>query len=116
MRLQNSNLELDGIVKLDDLADARAILKLARRNRTAVVVGGGITALEIAEGLLARGVQTHYFLRGERYWSNVLDASEAQIVEQRLEEHGLILHRHTEVSEILSRGANWAVCARKMVK
>ena len=31
---------LQGVVKLDDLEDARGILKYAKRGRTAVVVGG----------------------------------------------------------------------------
>lgn len=106
--LQNPHHNLSGIVKLDKLADAQTILKLARRNRTAVVVGGGITALEIAEGLLSRGVKTYYLMRGERYWSNVLDASEAQIIEQRLRDHGLIIQRQTEISDILSRGRKLA--------
>ncbi len=64
---------LPGVLKLDHLEDAHRLLKAARRGKTAVVIGGGITALEIAEALLIRGVKTHYFLRGERYWSGVLD-------------------------------------------
>lgn len=91
-----------GVVKLDNLADARAILKLARRGRRAVVVGGGITALEIVEGLVHRGVKTHYFLRGARYWSNVLDETESQIVVQRLAAAGVQLHYHTELAEVLA--------------
>ena len=75
----------------------------AGRRRTAVVVGGGITALEIVEGLVARGVKTHYFLRGDRYWHNVLDETESRIVERRLQEHGVHIHYRTEVDEILSR-------------
>jgi NAD(P)H-nitrite reductase large subunit len=71
---------LQGVVKLDNLEDARRILSLARRRRVAVVVGGGITALEIVEGLVAKGVKTHYFLRRDRYWHNVLDETESRIV------------------------------------
>ena len=70
------NSEIEGVVKLDNLADTRKILGLVRKARSAVVVGGGITALEIVEGLAARGVKTDYFLRGDRYWSNVLDETE----------------------------------------
>jgi len=40
------------------------------------------------EGLVASGVKTHYFLRGDRYWSNVLDETESRIVEERLKEEG----------------------------
>jgi nitrite reductase (NADH) large subunit len=68
---------LDGVVKLDHMTDAKNILKLAKSGRTAVVVGGGITAIELAEGLLARGMNVHYLLRGDRYWSNVLDQRES---------------------------------------
>ncbi len=94
--------DLEGVVKLDNMEDARRIIKLARGATSAVVVGGGITALEIVEGLAARGVRTHYFLRGDRYWSSVLDETESKIVEDRLEENGVTLHFQTRVAEILN--------------
>ena len=96
-------INLKGVVKLDNLADAQRILGQARRRRKAVVVGGGITALEIVEGLVARGVKTHYFLRGDRYWHNVLDETESRIIEGRLKEHGVEIHYHTELEQILPR-------------
>lgn len=95
---------LPGVVRLDSLADARAILGLARRGRTAIVIGGGSTALELVEGLHARGMRTHYFLRGDRYWPRVLDPAESAIVEGRLTASGVVLHRRTEVAAARPRG------------
>ena len=96
--------DFEGVVKLDTLDEARRILKFAHKARSAVIVGGGITALELVEGLRARGVKTHYFLRSDRYWSNVLDETESQIVEGRLKEEGVQIHYHTELAEILGKG------------
>jgi NAD(P)H-nitrite reductase large subunit len=102
--LKIPGMQLEGVLKLDNLDDVHHILKLAGRGRTAVVAGGGITALELLEGLVAHGVKTHYFLRGDRYWSNVLDAVESQIVEEQLQEDGVQIHRHSEIAEILGKG------------
>ncbi len=101
--LQVPGAELDGVLKLDHMEDAKRILKHARRGRAAVVVGGGITALELVEGLVARGVRVHYLLRGDRYWSNVLDEQESRIVENRLQEEGVKLHHHTEIVEVTGK-------------
>jgi NADPH-dependent 2,4-dienoyl-CoA reductase/sulfur reductase-like enzyme len=96
-------IDLDGVVTLDNLQDARRILKLARRARSAVVIGGGITALELAEGLAARGLKVHYLLRKDRYWSSVLEEDESKRVEANLEHEGIQIHRRTEVGDILGR-------------
>ena len=96
-------LELEGVIKLDSLEDVHRILKQARRRRTAVIVGGGITALELVEGFRARGLTVHYFLRGDRYWSNVLDKTESRIVEKRLKEEGVKIHYQTELAEIVGK-------------
>jgi len=102
-RLNVPGAELQGVVKLDHMEDARRILKLARRGKTAVVVGGGITALELVEGLLSRGLNVHYLLRGDRYWGNVLDEQESRIIEQRLRKEGVKIHYHSELVEVLGK-------------
>lgn len=102
-RLDIPGADQEGVVKLDHMEDARRILKLARRGKTAVVVGGGITALELVEGLHSRGVKIHYLLRGKRYWSNVLDEKESQIVEQRLQKQGVKIHYHSELAEVYGK-------------
>lgn len=93
--------QLPGVVKLDTLEDVRHIFELGSKARAAVIVGGGITALELVEGLLARGVRVHYFLRGERYWSSVLSEAESDIIEDRLAHEGVRLYYRTELAEII---------------
>jgi NAD(P)H-nitrite reductase large subunit len=95
--------ELDGVVKLDDLDDARDLIRRSRQAKAAVVVGGGITALEIAEGLTARGVPVHYFMRKSRYWSNILSESESRVVEDGLRAAGVQIHQRTELARVVGR-------------
>jgi NAD(P)H-nitrite reductase large subunit len=94
-------VELDGVVKLDDMEDARNLIQRGQHAKEAVVVGGGITALEIVEGLRTRGVHVHYLMRKDRYWSNVLSEAESRIVEDGLRSGGVEIHYFTEVARIL---------------
>jgi len=101
--LEVPGANLEGVLKLDHMDDAKCILKFSQRWKTAIVVGGGITALELVEGLVSRGVRVHYLLRGDRYWSNVLDKQESHVVEHRLKEEGVTLHYHAEVIEVTGK-------------
>jgi NAD(P)H-nitrite reductase large subunit len=101
--------ELDGVVKLDDMDDALDMDDRCRDAKAAVIVGGGITALEIVEGLRARKVHTHYFMRRQRFWANVLSASESELVVAGLHKHGVEVHPNTELARIL--GVNGRVTA-----
>jgi NAD(P)H-nitrite reductase large subunit len=89
--------DLDGVVRLDGLDDARAILARCKKAKTAVVVGGGPTALELAEGLRARGLTVHYLMRGPRYWASVLDPVESQAIEDALAHEGVEVHPRTRI-------------------
>jgi NAD(P)H-nitrite reductase large subunit len=95
--------DLDGVMMLDSLEDMRRMVRVARRARQAVVVGGGITALEIVEGMRAQRAHVHYLMRSDRYWRNVLDATESRIVEERLSQEGVTIHRRTEIARVLGK-------------
>lgn len=95
--------DLDGVVYLDMLDQARDIARKTRKARQAIAVGGGVTALEMVEGFHARGVHTHYLLRRDRYWSALLSEEESSLIESRLEEVGVVLHRNTQVVALEGR-------------
>ena len=103
VRQEIPGIDLRGVVTLDNIEDARLIVRLARRARRACVVGGGITAIELAEGLAARGVETHYLMRGDRYWGSVLDTHESALVEERLTADGIRIHRGVELAAVIGR-------------
>jgi NAD(P)H-nitrite reductase large subunit len=103
---------LDGVVKLDDMNDARDVIRRCSRAKAAVVVGGGITALEIVEGLRAHRVHVHYFMRKDRYWGNVLSETESRIVEQGLADQGVEIHHFAELAEVLGDARGHVVGVR----
>ena len=98
-------IHLEGVVKLDNFEDVHRILRRAQRGKEAIVIGGGITALELVEGLAAQGMRVHYLLRGERYWSGVLDEYESHMVQERLKEDGVMIHTGVQVSEVCGRSS-----------
>ncbi len=101
-----AGIEFPEVVKLDSLEDADRMIALAKRARSVVVIGGGITALEIVEGLRPHCRQVHYLLRGERYWSNVLDEVESRMVLGRLAHDGIRIHTRTEAAAIQGAGGH----------
>jgi NAD(P)H-nitrite reductase large subunit len=96
--------DLDGVTRLDDLDDARGLISRSRTAKAAVVIGGGITAIEIVEGLRARKVHVHYFMRKDHYWSDVLSDSESHIVEAGLRAQGVEIHFFAKLARIIGQG------------
>jgi NAD(P)H-nitrite reductase large subunit len=48
-------------------------------------------------------MRVHYLLRGDHYWSNVLDETESGIIEACLAEDRIQLHFHTELHELVGK-------------
>ena len=100
---EQPGIDLEGVLTLDSLTDAQEFLRRVKRGSTAIVVGGGITALELVEALAGRGAKVHYFLRGDRFWSAVLDEVESRLVESRLAHDGVKLHYNTSITDIVGK-------------
>jgi NAD(P)H-nitrite reductase large subunit len=92
---------LDGVVFLDTLDGTRDMLRRIRKARRAVVIGGGITALEMAEGFVHHKLETHYFLRRDVLWASVFNAAESKLLEEQMRSHGVQIHFNTEAAEVL---------------
>ncbi len=103
VRPKEAGTDLDGVVYLDSMAETQRMIQKARWTRNAVVIGGGITALEIVEGLQARRMNVHFFLRGDQYWNRVLDPTESIIVLNRLKHDGVSIHTNTELEKIVEK-------------
>ncbi len=93
--------DLDGVVFLDTLDGTKDMLKRLKRARRGVVVGGGITALEMAEGFAHQKLETHYFLRRDVLWASVLNRAESDLLAEQMQAHGVRLHFNTEAAEIV---------------
>ncbi|MBE2225503.1 MAG: NAD(P)/FAD-dependent oxidoreductase [Anaerolineae bacterium] len=95
--------DLQGVLTFDTLNDAREVIKRGRKAKTAVVVGGGITALELAEGLRHQGAKTHLLQRGRRIWSRLFDEMESAIIEEQIRHEKIEIHYHENITEVVGK-------------
>ncbi len=76
----------------------------------AVIVGGGLIGIELAEMLMSRQISVTVLVRESSYWNNALAVRESELVTQYIRSHGLDLRLETGLKEIQA-GANGRVAA-----
>lgn len=91
---------LAGVQGLYHLHDLTRLEESVRRARRAVVVGGGLIGVELAEMLLSRGVPVTFFVREASYWRGALPAQESALVTDTVRMHGVDLRLSTELAGI----------------
>jgi len=78
----------------------------------AVIVGGGLIGVEMAEMLLTRNIEVHYLVREAGFWGNVLPVQDSQLIMDHFEKHhGLHMYYETELSEIITNDNDEAIAA-----
>jgi NAD(P)H-nitrite reductase large subunit len=86
--------------------DAKALLKLSKRHKKAVVIGGGLIGLKASEGLNDTGVETTIVELGQRVLALALDEYSGKIANKRLSDNGIKTITGTTAEEILVNSDN----------
>lgn len=92
---------LQGVQGLYSLQDLQLMESNTEGISGAVVVGGGLIGIEMAEMLLSRGIKVTFLVRERNFWDNVLPLEEAQLVNRHILEHHVDLRLETELKEII---------------
>jgi len=86
------------------LGDLNGLDQEAKPGTRAVVVGGGLIGVEVAEILLHRGLRMSFVVRESWYFPLALDREEAAIVAEHMRGHGVDVRLGVNVTEIRRGG------------
>jgi len=100
-----SGQDLDGVQGLYSLQDLALLEANSQGVAHAVIVGGGLIGVEMAEMLHTRGIHVTMLIREDHYWGNILRREEGELIGRHLAEHGIELRVGTELREILDDGS-----------
>ncbi|MGB5237778.1 MAG: FAD-dependent oxidoreductase [Flavobacteriaceae bacterium] len=67
----------------------------------AVLVGGGLIGIELAEMLRSRDIPVTFLVREQNFWDGVLPEGEAKMINEHILEHHIDLRLATNLTEIL---------------
>lgn len=93
--------DLGGVQGLYGLPDLDRMTAETVGVRHAVVVGGGLIGVEMAEMLHTRGIHVIFLVREASFMSHVLPPEESAMVNREIRRHGIDLRLGTELREIL---------------
>ncbi|MBV6647878.1 MAG: FAD-dependent oxidoreductase [Cyclobacteriaceae bacterium] len=96
--------DLDGVQGLYSYQDLESLEKNTKGIEQAVVIGGGLIGIELAEMLHSRGIHVTYLVREPHFWSIVLPENEAKLIDRHILENGIDLRLSTELDEIVDDG------------
>lgn len=83
--------DLCGVLPLKTMEHAEQLDALAEKSRNAVVVGGGLIGLEVAEALTKRGIKVTLLEMKDQVMATALDFSSAALIHRELRKNGVNL-------------------------
>jgi len=92
--------DLKNVIGFRTKLDSDTILELISKNKTAVVVGGGLLGLEAAYGIAMHGIKTILVHRSGSIMSQQLDSTAGKLLQKNLESYGIEFKLNTTISEI----------------
>ncbi|GHB80317.1 NAD(P)/FAD-dependent oxidoreductase [Persicitalea jodogahamensis] len=92
--------DLEGVQGFYSFQDLEAMEANTEGIDRAVIVGGGLIGIEMAEMLLTRDIRVTMLVREEAYWNGVLPKEEAEMIGRHIREHGVDLRLETELEAI----------------
>ena len=95
--------DLKGVVGLYSKQDLDQLETLAPNKEVcqrAVVVGGGLIGIELAEMLHTRNIPVTFLVREDNFWDGVLPVGDAQMINRHIKNHGIDLRLKSNLKEI----------------
>ncbi|WP_047416708.1 NAD(P)/FAD-dependent oxidoreductase [Cellulophaga sp. Hel_I_12] len=97
--------DLKGVQGLYHKQDLEQLEKNAPNNKVctrAVIVGGGLIGIEMAEMLRTRDIPVTFLVREESFWNGVLPSGESQLINEHILNHHIDLRLDTNLEEIIA--------------
>lgn len=97
--------DLDGVMGLYSKQDVDKLEVLAPNNEVcerAVIVGGGLVGIELAEMLHTRNIPVTFLVREAGFWDITLPVGEARMLNRHIISHGIDLRLKSNLMEIQS--------------
>lgn len=97
-------LNLNGVQGMVTKQDLENLEKNAPNNKVcpqAVIVGGGLIGVEIAEMLKTRDIDVTMLVREPAFWENALPLPNAKMISKHIQSHGVDLRHNTQLDKIL---------------
>ncbi|MEZ5003111.1 MAG: FAD-dependent oxidoreductase [Chitinophagales bacterium] len=92
--------DLPGVQGLYSLQDLEMMNDQTKNVERAVVIGGGLIGIEMAEMLLSRAIPVTMLVRESSFWNNVLPAEESEMINNHIRKHHIDLRLSSELKEI----------------
>ena len=92
---------LPGVQGLVSKQDLELLEENTRNNcKKAVIVGGGLIGVELAEMLHTRNIPVTMLIREDSFWRNVLPQQDADFISRHIKSHGIKLQFQTQLDSI----------------
>jgi NAD(P)H-nitrite reductase large subunit len=92
---------LQGVHTLYGYPDLQSIEDATRKISNAVIVGGGLIGVEMAEMLQSRGTAVTFLIREPAFWSIVLPLQDAKLITEHIKLHDVNVILNTELKTII---------------
>lgn len=92
---------LKGVQGLYSYQDLENLEALSPHIKKAVIVGGGLIGVELAEMLHSRGIEVTFLVRENSFWNQVLPPEESAMINRHILQNHIELRLSSELDEII---------------